>query len=378
MRHLIRIDRNLVLRILSRGLGYPIEDNPVIGEVVRLSAKEAFVYSVLTSFGYLDQNEPDNMYRLTRGAFRVFNQAEQYELQEGIFSLSDMRLASTINNEVLRKPYIATGDKFIAPVEYQNYLSFQEHLRAISKKLRTKGYNINDFIVTPIRRSNCGTTSFESFFEFVVSTHFNRHDYLTDTQIPFYYGVGTPDIAAYKMPSTLKTLKKYQFLSTGGSPIELMAASVWGFQDSKSGIADGKETIVFEVKTNQLRAPQITKYTRTRIFSKAYEVIPCIKQPEKYAGLITANRLGQLLIYECPDPIPFSPEKQKIYLNWINSYLKMYLLANLRTEELELFLSENSIVLNMESLLGFIHTVEFDRLAKSVKEILIKRRTDPK
>jgi hypothetical protein len=374
MRRLIRIDRNLVLRILSRGLGYPVEDNPVVGEVVRLSAREAFVYSVLTSFGYLDPNEPDNMYRLTRGAFRVFNQAEQYELQEGIFSLSDMRFASTVNNEVLRKPYIATGDKFIVPIEYQNYLSFQEYLRTLCKKLQTNGYNINDFIVTPIRRANSGTTSFESFFEFVVSTYFNRREYITDTQIPFFYGIGTPDIAAYKMPSLLSTLKRHRFLSTGGSPIELMAVSVWGFQESKSAIVDEEESIVFEVKTNQLEAPQITKYTETQIFNKAYEVIPCVKKPEKYAGLITTNEFGQLLIYECPNPIPFSAKKQKTYLNWISVYLKMYLLANLRTEELEFLLSENSMVLEREGLLRFIRTVEFDRLVRSVKEILVKRR----
>jgi hypothetical protein len=238
MKKLIRINRNLVFNILSNGLGYPTEENPVVGSVIRLTAREAFTYAVLTSHGYLDANEPDYLHRLTRDSFRVFNQAEQYDLQEGVFSLSDLRFATTVNNEVMKKPYIASRDKFIIPFEYSNYNTFQQDLKTIYQELERKGYSPNDFIVSPTRTSNSGTAEFESFFEFVVSTYFNRGGYLTDTQIPFYYGVGTPDVAAYRIPRILKSLKDNNFIGPGGSPVEIMAASAFGFVNirrSKTG-----------------------------------------------------------------------------------------------------------------------------------------------
>ena len=214
----------------------------------------------------------------------------------------------------------------------------------------------------------------ESFFEYVVSVFFNRRMYLTDTQIPFFYGVGTPDVAAYKITNLIKLLQKYGFLENGGSIIDLMSVSVFGFYtELDSEITD--DSIVFEVKTRQTTAPQIQKYTETKIFQKAYEVIPVEKEPESYAGLFTIDRQGKIQIFESSKSIEFVESIQNEYFDWIVVYLKMYILANLNTNELENLLKTNSYKLTNNDLIDFAKTIDFEKLLVSIKSIIEGRKS---
>jgi hypothetical protein len=373
MNRIIKIDEKMVLGVLSNNFGFSVTQLPIVGPVIRMHPREAFVYSVITSHGYLDNTEPDQLYRLTRDAFRVFNQACQFEFQEGIFSLSDMRLASTLNNEVLKKPYIAKGDKFVLPIRNTGYKDFQLLLKNISKRLQETGFNPNDLIICPVRLGGSATVEMESFFEYAVSRFFCRKGFLTDTQIPFFYGVGTPDIAAYCIPKFLGTLREHGFLGTGGSLIDLMTLSVFGPQATCDTEFSNVETIVCEVKTCQIAAPQIEKYIDTKIFSKAYEVIPCEKEPETYAGLITVDAKGHLVVIESKEPLVFSKEKQKAYLDWIEQYAKFYLLANLSTEELENLLTESSFALSFYDLLRFMKHISVQKLVTQIEPFLKRR-----
>ena len=373
MTRIIRIDEKLFLEVLSNNFGFSIAQLPVVGPTIKMHPREAFVYSVITSHGYLDSKEPDQLYRLTRDAFRVFNQACQFEFQEGIFSLSDMRLASTLNNEVLKKPYIAEGYKFLLPIRNNGYKEFQIMLKNISKGLQEKGFNPNDIIICPIRLGGSATVEMESFFEYVVSRYFGRKGFLTDTQIPFFYGVGTPDIAAYCMPKFLQILREHGFVNPGGSLIDLMTMSVFGPRKPEETECSKVETIVCEVKTSQIAAPQMLKYINTKIFSKAYEVIPCEKEPESYAGLITLDAKGNLIVFENQELLNFSEEEQKKYLNWIEQYAKFYLLANLSTEELENMLTDKSFALSFYDLLRFVRQKSVEDLVAQIEPFLKRR-----
>lgn len=374
MTKLIKIDKDLLINILSNGLGYSVENNPIVGKVIRLSARQAFSYAVITSHGYLDLGEPENLFRLTRDNFRVFNQAQRFDLQEGIFSLSDLRLVGTVNNEVERKPYITKNDKFVLVIEYTQYEEFKSYLEKIANELSNNGFKANDFIISPIRKAQSGTSELESFFEYVVSVYFNRMKYITDTQIPFFYGIGTPDVAAYRIPRLLDVLIKHGFIENGSSIVELMTTSSFGFYKTSQRSEIKNESIVFEVKTNQLTAPQIEKYTKTKIFNKAYEVIPSNKDPESYAGLLTIDPDGKLMLYECKKPIPFSDVAQKEYFEWIEIYLKMYLIANLKTDELEDLIEKNSFKMSIDELIKFVKKIDFEDLVMSVKKYLEKRQ----
>ena len=157
----------------------------------------------------------------------------------------------------------------------------------------------------------------------------------------------------------------------GGSVIDLMSVSSFGLSDFNSDESTMDESIVFEVKTCQTSSPQIKKYTKTKIFTKAYEVIPVDKQPEKYAGLFTINTNGEIILLESTKPIDFEESVQKEYFQWIEIYLKMYLLANLKTDELEKLLLEYGYDINNLGLINFAKNISFEALLKSLRDILL-------
>lgn len=370
MTKIIKITKELVIQILNNGLKFPIKNIDGIGEIIAMTSRQALTYAIITSHGYLDKSEPDSMYILTRDNFRIFNQAEDFDLQEGVFSLSGLRLVTTINNEIQRKPFLKNGEKYILPIEYSGYADLKLKILELFVKIKTTPYDYHNFIICPISVQNSGL---ESFFEYVVSVFFNQKMFLTDTQIPFFYGVGTPDVAAYKITPLMKLLQKYGFLEKGGSIIDLMSISSFGIYNSNSQLDVNDESIVFEVKTSQTSAPQIKKYTQTKIFEKAYEVIPVEKKSENYAGLFTINSNGDILISESHKIIEFDKAKQGIYFQWITIYLKMYILANLKTDELEYLIKERGHKINNNGLIEYAKTVDFEELLKSIKDILYNR-----
>jgi len=358
----------LIINILHSGLNFPVKEIDSIGKVIVMNPRDALSYAIITSHGYLDETEPDSMYILARDHFRIFNQADDFDLQEGVFSLSGLRLVTTINTEIQRKTYLKNNEKYILPLEYSGYSQLKSKISKLLLQIKTNGLNCNDFIICPISAQNSGL---ESFFEYVVSVVFNKKMFLTDTQIPFYYGVGTPDVAAYKIPYLIKLLRKYGFLNDGGSIVDLMCVSSFGLFDFSSNEPSVNESIVFEVKTCQTSSPQIKKYTKTKIFSKAYEVIPVDKQSEKYAGLFTINSHGKIILLESSEPIDFDETIQKKYFQWIEIYLKMYLLGNLKTDELEKLLLENDYKINNHGLIDFAKTISFEKLLKSIRNIIL-------
>lgn len=370
---MIKITKELVLNILNQGLGFSLKDFEGIGKTIVMTPRQSLTYAIITSHGYLDKDEPDSMYILTRDHFRIFNQAQDFDLQEGVFSLSGLRLVSTINNEIQRKPFLKKGDKYILPVEYSGYPELKLKIEELLEQMKINGHDHHNFIICPISAQNSGL---ESFFEYVVSIVFNRKMFLTDTQVPFFYGVGTPDVAAYKITNLMKLLQNYGFLEEGGCIIDLMSTSSFGIHDCKLETDERDESIVFEVKTCQSTSPQIKKYTDTKIFEKAYEVIPVEKEAENYAGLITINSNGNILILESSETIEFDELKQKEYFKWIEIYLKMYLLANLKTEELESLIKEKKYEINNNGLIEFAKIVQFEELLKSIRGILSKRNDE--
>ncbi len=368
MAKLIKITHDLIINILHHGLNFPVKEIDSIGKVVVMNSRDALSYAIITSHGYLDETEPDSMYVLARDHFRIFNQADDFDLQEGVFSLSGLRLVTTINTEIQRKAFLKSNEKYILPIEYSGYSELKSKISELLLQIKTNGMNCNNFIICPISAQNSGL---ESFFEYVVSVVFNRKMFLTDTQIPFFYGVGTPDVAAYKISNLIELLQKYGFLNGGGSIIDLMSVSSFGLSDFSSDESPLDESIVFEVKTCQTSSPQIKKYTKTKIFSKAYEVIPVDKQSEKYAGLFTINSDGKIILLESSESVDFEESIQKKYFQWIEIYLKMYLLANLKTDELEKLLSEYDHEISNPGLIDFAKTIPFEKLLKSIRNILL-------
>jgi len=357
------INKEFVLKVLHNTLGYKIVVNPVVGEIIQLKPREAFLYAVLTAHGYLDSSEPEFRFFLKRDYYRIFNQAEEYNIQEGLLSISDSSFSCTPNINIIEKPYILEGNKYLLPIEYREYSEFITKLREIHEKLSISGYRANDFIIIPIRNKTSKVSEFESFFEFIISRYFSKFGFFSDTQIPFYYGIGTPDASIYKISELTKALSKYNVGYRGYSLIELMTITTFGLD--KITIPNelfSWDNAVFEVKTLQSSAPQIKKYISKGIFHKAFEVIPFKNSGNYYSGLITFSVKGEMKILQENSDLKVNRNQKYKYNSWLDTYVKFYLLANLTTTNLEELSRDAKFSLDKDGLIGFLKKVSYDDL----------------
>ncbi|MFH1543239.1 MAG: hypothetical protein ABIE03_01770 [Patescibacteria group bacterium] len=358
------INKSFVLNTLTKSLGLKRVKNPCVGDTIELSPREAFLYAVLSAHGYLDISEPECRFFLKRDYYRIFNQAEEYNIQEGLMSISDLSFSCTPRINVLEKPYILKGYKYLLPIEYEKYSLFLERLKEISKELIQNNYNPNDYIIIPIRKGLTKVSEFESFFEFIISSYFSKFGFFTDTQIPFYYGVGTPDASIYRVDELSNALTKYGVGFRGYSLIELMTITTFGLDKVKNNTKSFQDwkNAVFEVKTLQSSAPQIEKYISKQIFHKAFEVIPFKKDASSYSGLITFNAEGDMTIIDKNSTQITDYAKESRYNKWLDTYIKFYLLANLSTDSLEKMSKELKFPLDSIGLINYLKDINYDGL----------------
>jgi len=326
----MRLNKNNVIKVLSKNFGFEVITDDYLGSMIVMDPYDAYIYSAVTSHGYLTNAKHPFT---PNGLMLIFNQANAYNLVTGMFD-RDGNLFHTPLRQAEEMNFIKEGKKYILPIEYDTNANLQEKLEKIEQYIKKQGKNPCDYIICRIKKST-GGYSMEPFLEYVATKYFNRQGLLTETQIPFYYSGGTPDFAAYSLPDVEKTIKKYLKFS-GISFIGL--ASIRVFPNYKNGNKTGfeLETIVGEAKTASMDGiQQIKKYLKHGVFTKAYEIIPQKESPEVIAGLFTFDDDGVIKIYEAPSLAQVIPEKQKEYILWLGNYIKFFLIANLSNEELD-------------------------------------------
>ena len=319
-----------VVQALKVNFGFDTLQDEQLGEMVVMSPRDAFVYSAVTGHAYLD---PGSHHFSPNGLMPIFNQANSYHLVTGMFD-RDGNLRHSPINLAEERPFIARGEKYVLPVEYDTNASLNARLAEVASILQRQGKDPRDHLVCRIKKSTVGY-SMEPFMEYVATRYFNGLGMLTETQIPFFYSGGTPDFAAYSLPDIGKALR--QHLAVGGASfIEL--ASMRLFPESARGQAGPQavETIVGEAKTGAATGmAQLEKYLRSGVFSKAYEIIPHKAAPEVAAGLLTLGDDCGIRVHEAKKPAMVSSSKQGEYLKWLTNYVKYFVVANLRNEELD-------------------------------------------
>lgn len=332
--------------ILKRNLGFRIINDPDLGMLFELKPIEAYRYVVLTGSGYLNLEEPELRTFSKRDVFRVFNQAQQFDIQLGVFDDNDVEFKYDSRYFFDKYPFILNGKKYILFLDFiednsSGEPSYYDSLRKINKIIVDKGENPNNYVVSLVDEDN--RKDLESFFEYFVCDYFARRGFFTDSQIPFYYGVGTPDIAAFSLPE-LSNLLEEKYGISGCTTFELMNLKL--LNDLKSlGQNDTNKNFVFEVKTTSTNGSQIKKYIDKDVFDKAYEMIPHKKRKSDYAGLFHFTDDGELLIEESKD---LSTKNKSLFNDWLSTYFKMYLLHNFTKAQFEDFKKNNNINTNAD------------------------------
>ncbi len=361
----MKLDRENVIKILNKNFGFSIVDNPVAGEVIKVSALDAYLYSSITGHPYLCN--PSGGFS-PNGLMQVFNQANSYNLVSGMFDRAGFFKYTPL---LLSRdyPFIKDTEKYIIPLEYEKHSEYESKRKTLFEKLKKEGFDPANFIICTIKKSTSGY-GMEPFCEYVTSEYFRRRGYLTETQIPFYYNGGTPDFAAYDFPEVLSILRKDGLISSGATLIELSTFRL--FRTSKSKTLGSKETeaIVGEAKTSSMEAiKQIKKYLGKKIFNRAYEIIPHKGKPEIICGLITFNDAGEILVFEGKEKPLVDKKIQADYFDWLSNYLKYFLLANLDNSELNDFYKRKTgkeFPTGISNLLSFVNALEYQEIIEEI------------
>jgi len=371
----MKLDVENVILILCRNFGFRQLYDDCVGQVVEVDPKEAYFYSAIVGSTYLN----DIYYPFSpKSLQKVFNSAFSYNLITGLFDLDEggkplLRNSPSIHQE--EYPFIANDPKYILPIEVDKSSNLLAIRSEIYSDLTKADKNPCNYLITTIRKNVSGY-SMEPFCEYVACRYFRDLGYITENQIPLYYGLGTPDFGAFRLPELLDILVEKRFIDKGCFLIELASLSAFGFQnEERRSISNSTELTVGEVKTGA-RKTQINKYLSAEVFDKGFEMFPNGRLVRRRSGLITFDEQGKILVLEPKEYPKVDPEKQAKYLMWLENYLKYYLLANLSLQQLRCFLQEEARLRfwSTNEMIKSVNRLSFSRIVDAVAQHLALRK----
>jgi hypothetical protein len=321
-----------IINILSSNFDFNVIEDDIVGKVIQMEPHEAYFYSSLVGSSYLDNPQ---LPFSPKGRQNVFNQALNYSLITSFYYIDEKSVVYPWNTPREHKekyPFISEGKKFIVPIEIKKSENI-EYRKILFNKLNKIGKRPEDYILTEIRLDVDGY-GLESFYEYVVCNYFRKIGFITENQIPLFYKKGTPDVGLFKIPSISKKLQENK-LNPNNFLIELSSISTFNlkFGNKITVLDDSAEIIVGEAKTSCSEAEkQLNKYVSTGLYNLAYEIIPKKNKATKYS-LITFNKSGILNRINTNNTIKVDSVLQKKYVEWMENYIKFYIIGNLSKDE---------------------------------------------
>jgi len=326
------------MNILNKNFDFKIINDDVIGPVLLMPPKEAYLYTAVAGSFYL--NDPNFQFR-PRGLYPLFYHANAYNLVTGLMTFDKNKL-SFFNSPLIHKekyPFIVTGQKYVIFKDIKNS-SDVSHREKLFQTLKKAGKDTSNYILTEIRKDVKGY-GMEPFCEYVACKYFSNKGYIVENQIPLFYDVGTPDFSAFLIPEVAESLIADHFMGCGAFLLELASLRVFGkHTTSKINYNYDQDLVVGEAKTCTKKT-QIQKYIDTQLYNKCFEIVPDKKLAEKHSGLISFDKSHSLILKDSPK-LKIDTKKQKEYTTWLMNYFKYYLLSNLTNTEFLKFLEQKT------------------------------------
>ncbi len=325
------------IRILKNNFNFKCVDTE-LGEGILMNAKDAFIFSIVTGAGYLD----NPLYQFTpKGLMKLFYNAFDYKFVSGIFEHASLKHTPFILSKV--KPYLFNGNKVIIPVEFDSEISLQKKLKEFFASID----NPTEYLILRIEKSKKGN-GMEGFMEYLIAEYFKKMGFIVENQIPLAHSVGSPDFGGYQLSETFNALSKKNILSGQGFHIiELSLLRLFDKNISSEIQQFNNNAIVGEAKTSTtIMQKQLNKYLFTGLFEYGVEIHPNKKvssSPE--FGLFTINATNFKIEFTPPSIKANYKEEysRKDYFIWLDNYMKFYLIANLSNDELiEMVFKETS------------------------------------
>lgn len=352
----MEIDSQKFIEILNKNFDYPIVKTK-LGDGVQVDCRTAFLYSLVTGAGYLD----NPLYPFTvKGLMKVFYTAMDYKFVTGLFDNTTLKNTPYILSKA--KPYLFNNKKVIVPVEFHSEIELQDKLKDFSETESQP----TDFLIQRIECSKQGN-GMEPFMEYLACEAMKRQGYIVENQIPLTHSTGSPDFGGYSLahyvPSFLCSIHL----------IELALLRL-GFEIKKSNPDSKMWTIVGEAKTGTFEIKkQLDKYLSTHLFDEGYEIHPFKKVPSSpYVGLVTLDDQMMLKIIVRKEVKKFTDEQQGNYFAWLTNYIKYYLIANLTNDEFNDFYHRkiNKQISSKECVIEFINGLKFEEILIEISRVI--------
>lgn len=351
-------------KIFKANFNYEIVDTN-LGEAIKMPARDAFIYSSITGAGYLE----NPIYPFTpKGLLKLFYNAFNYKFVSGIFDNGVLKNTPYILSQA--KSYLFDGDKYIVPVEFDSERGLSSFLEEKFSKIE----NPEQYIIQRIETSKQGN-GMEPLMEYLAAEYFKNLGFIVENQVPLAHSLGSPDFAGYGLVNTIQKIHKSGFLSGRGFHV-IELALMRNFKDFNGDTFEVKdsELLVGEAKTGTSQmSKQLEKYLETSLFDKGFEIHPSKTSPsENYFGLVTFNKDFKITIIPPRDSyVSKNPLSKEDYIQWLENYIKFYLIANFTNDELkEFYLSTTRSLLNKESdLIDFVLSTDIEKILRKIKQL---------
>jgi len=323
----MEINKASIYDILEANFEYEIVDT-ILGNAIKMDAYSAFLFANVTGAGYLD----NPVYPFSpKGVLKILREAFQYKVVTGIFDRNKLYYSPLKLNKI--KPYLFEGDKYVVFKEFTSEIALSKEIKNDYETLIKNGKIPTDYIISRIEAGKKGN-GMEPFLEYLACEYFKQKGYIVENQIPLVHAVGSPDFGGYKIHGKVE----------GFHIAELAMIRMRKNFDIAYNL-DIEHSIVGEAKTSTtIMASQLEKYLKTTAFYKGYEIHPDKSDPTIDSfGLFNLDNKYRI---QCREPVTTYTKTGDIifnfdeYMDWYQNYLKMYLSANLKNNELEAYVNE--------------------------------------
>ena len=350
------ISKDIFFKIFSQNTGLErLEFNNI--SVVRISSYEAFIYATITGSGYLDNLV---MPFTPKGLMKIFQAEDNLNLVTGLWDR--FRPYYTPRKIAHARDYIATGDKYIIPIEFRNELEYNNKIKELFYKQNFPG----QFLIQRIEENKKGN-GLESLIEYFACEYFKANGYLVDNQFPLSQAHGSPDWIAISTDDP-------EFGRLRNQGFYLFELAMPNFFGDRSIVVNSAQnslgnSIVGEVKVTAANSTsQLNKYLSTEFFNSGVLCFTDRYIPEKNQASIA--------YFDENWKFRFEPEKHlnrivnvgqyEKYLYFILLNLKIYLLSALSDES----------ILNTLSIRNFSEIKSKTDFVRQVSELDIERILD--
>lgn len=356
----MNIGKQEFINIFSTNFNYNIVRTP-FGDGIEMPPKSAFIYSSITGAGYLD----NPVYPFTpKGLLKLFYNVNDYKMVTGIFDNSILKNTPYIMSQA--KIYLFASNKIIVPVEFSKENELTELLKSEFDNLKEP----EKYVIQRIEINKKGN-GMEPFMEYITAEYFKNKGYIVETQIPLAHSIGSPDFGGYGLKNIIDLISDNTSLNSGFHIIELALLRLFKEKNLINNMVSDN-IIVGEAKTGtKIMEKQIQKYVNTGFFDYAIEIHPSKIQSTKGGfGLLTLDKNNTIKFY--PPTLKYSVNaNQKKYVNWLENYMKYYLIANFNNDEFFNFISKftDFKISTQDEIINIINSIKIDNILQEVKKI---------